>query len=127
MPGVDVLVPALQRPEAELRGTEGDLLARVASAREAVGGRDDGGRDDGDPGGVVRASDQVVDIVPEHHELVIEARVSLQDIDTVHAGQEAYVMFPSFPQRSMHRIAGDVVHVSADAFHDERPLLEYLA
>jgi multidrug resistance efflux pump len=122
MPGVDVLVPALQRPEAELRGTEGDLLARVASAREAVGGRDDGG-----PGGGVRASDQVVDIVPEHDELVIEARVSPQDIDTVYAGQEAYVMFPSFPQRSMHRIAGDVVHVSADAFHDERPLLEYLA
>jgi multidrug efflux pump subunit AcrA (membrane-fusion protein) len=29
-------------------------------------------------------------------------------------------MFPSFPQRGMHRIAGDVVHVSADAFHDER-------
>jgi hypothetical protein len=70
----------------------------VASAREAVGGRDDGG-----PGGGVRASDQVVDIVPEHDELVIEARVSPQDIDTVYAGQEAYVMFPSFPQRSMHR------------------------
>jgi HlyD family secretion protein len=65
--------------------------------------------------------------VPEHGELVIAARVSPQDIDTVHAGQEAYVMFPSLPQRSMHRIAKDVVHVSADAFHDERTLLEYLA
>jgi HlyD family type I secretion membrane fusion protein len=159
-------VLALQRAEAELLGTEGDLLARTASAREAVGeallkianlkierleqvdreltevqanrievekqiqeSLDRLARTaivapaDGvvmdlrfkTPGGVVRAGDQVVDIVPEHDELVIEARVSPQDIDTVRAGQEAYVMFPSFPQRGMHRIAGDVVHVSADA------------
>jgi HlyD family secretion protein len=164
-------VLALQRSEAELLGTEGDLLARVAAAREAVGetrlkivnlkierleqvdreltevqasrievekqiqesldrlartaiiAPADGTIMDlrfKTPGGVVRAGEAVVDIVPEHDELVIEARVAPQDIDTVRAGQSAYVMFPSFPQRSMHRIAGDITQVSGDAFHDER-------
>ena len=162
---------ALQRAEAELLGTEGDLLARAAAAREAVGearlkianlkierleqvdreltevqaSRVEAEKQiqesldrlartaivapaDGTvmdlrfktPGGVVRAGDHVVDIVPDHDELLIEARVAPQDIDTVRAGQSAYVMFPSFPQRTMHRIAGDVTYVSADAFHDER-------
>jgi HlyD family type I secretion membrane fusion protein len=171
-------VLALKRSEAELLGSEGDLLAQVAGAREAIGeaklkianlkierleqvdqelaevqasrievekqiqeSLDRLSRTaivaptDGivmdlrfkTPGGVVRAGDPVLDIVPDHDELVIEARVAPQDIDTVHAGQSAYVMFPSFPQRSLHRIAGNVTHVSADAFHDEKAGQSYFS
>lgn len=171
-------VLALQRTEAELLGTEGDLLSRVASAREeiseaqlkianlkierleevdkeltetqasrievekqiqesqdrlvrtAIVAPTDGVVMDlrfKTPGGVIGAGEPVVDIVPDHDELVIEARVAPQDIDTVRAGQEAYVMFPSFPQRSLHRIAGDVTQVSADAFHDERAGQSYFS
>jgi HlyD family type I secretion membrane fusion protein len=171
-------VLALQRTEAELLGIEGDLLSRVAGAREAIGeaklkitnlkierlekvdeeltevqanrievekqiqeSLDRLSRTaivaptDGivmdlrfkTPGGVVRAGDPVLDIVPDHDELVIEARVAPQDIDTVHAGQSAYVMFPSFPQRSLHRIAGNVTQVSADAFHDEKAGQSYFS
>jgi HlyD family type I secretion membrane fusion protein len=168
----------LKRSEAELLGTEGDLLAQIAGAREAIGeaklkianlkierleqvdqelsetqanrvevekqiqesldrlsrtaivAPTDGTVMDlrfKTPGGVIRAGDPVLDIVPDHDELVIEARVAPQDIDTVHAGQSAYVMFPSFPQRSLHRIAGDVTQVSPDAFHDEKTGQSYFS
>lgn len=72
------------------------------------------------PGGVIRPGEPVLDIVPEKDDLIIDARVSPRDIDDVHAGLDAYVIFPSYSQRTLHRIAGQVKHVSADSFEDER-------
>lgn len=71
-------------------------------------------------GGVIRPGEEVLDIVPAEDDLIIDARISPQDIDTVHAGLDAYVMFPSYPQRNMPRIEGQLVHVSPDSFQDER-------
>lgn len=164
-------VLALKRTEAELLGTEGELLARIAASREAIGetklqvanlkiermeeidqeltetqarrievekqiaeSRDRLARTiiaaptDGTvmnlrfrtAGGVIRPGEPILDIVPDHDELVIEARVQPRDIDDVHAGLPAYVIFPSFPQRSLHKINADVAQVSADVMHDEK-------
>jgi HlyD family secretion protein len=66
-------------------------------------------------GGVLRPGEEVLSIVPYDEKLVIDARVSPRDIDDVHAGQNAYVIFPSFPQRNLHRIDARVRTVSADA------------
>lgn len=70
-------------------------------------------------GGVIRPGEEVLSIVPSDEKLVIDARVSPQDVDDVHAGQHAYVIFPSFPQRSLHRIDARVRTVSADALQEE--------
>ena len=70
-------------------------------------------------GGVIRPGEEVLSIVPTSEKLVIDARLSPQDIDDVHAGQDAYVIFPSFPQRSLHRIEARVRTVSADALQEE--------
>ncbi|TVR81027.1 MAG: HlyD family type I secretion periplasmic adaptor subunit [Rhodospirillales bacterium] len=164
-------VLALQRTEAELMGTEGDLRARIASSREAIGeirfqianltiqrleevdqelAEVRAGRLEVEAqihesldtlarttvvapvagtvmnlrfktlGGVVRPGDPVLDIVPEDEALIIEAQITPQDIDSVHAGLPAHVLFPSFPQRNMHRLPADVLMVSADALLDER-------
>ncbi|HYN37737.1 MAG TPA: HlyD family type I secretion periplasmic adaptor subunit, partial [Rhodospirillales bacterium] len=71
-------------------------------------------------GGVIRPGEEVLSIVPDRDNLIIDARISPNDIDDVHAGQHAYVIFPSFPQRSLHRIDAKVRSVSADAFTDEK-------
>ena len=78
-------------------------------------------------GGVIRPGDEVLSIVPGQDELIVEARVSPRDIDDVHAGQHAYVIFPSFPQRNLHRIDAKLRSVSPDALHDEKTGQAYYA
>jgi HlyD family type I secretion membrane fusion protein len=162
---------ALQRSEAELLGTEGDLLSRVAGAKDTIAEtelqivdikirRSEEVDDDlsqvqakrieveellkqsldrltratitapvagtilglrfKTPGGVIRAGEPVVDIVPSEDELVIEAKISPNDIDDVHVGNTAIVSFPEFARRSTPRIEGVVEQVSADSFEDDR-------
>lgn len=161
---------SLQRTEADLRGNEGDLLARIARLKEAVGETrlqamnvKDQRREDIDKelaevqaqrseveqrikqssdklkrmaiqapvdgkvidlryktsGGVIRPGEVVLSIVPVNDDLIVESRVSPKDIDDVHEQQQAYVIFPSYTQRTTHRIPGQVVHVSADALQDQ--------
>lgn len=71
-------------------------------------------------GGVIGPGEAVLDIVPAEDKLIIDARVSPDDIDDVRIGLESYVVFPSYPQRHILRIDGAVTHVSADALEDER-------
>jgi len=72
------------------------------------------------PGGVIRPGEQILDLIPDEGDLTVDVRISPRDIDDVHAGLHAYVMFPSFPQRNLHRIDAKVEQVSADAFQEER-------
>jgi HlyD family secretion protein len=76
-------------------------------------------------GGVIRPGDPIVDLVPLEEELIIEARLSPTDIEEVAPGQDAYVMFPSLPQRTVPRIGGRVRSVSADALIEERSGMSY--
>ena len=161
----------LQREQARLLGAEGELVARVARTREAIGEtrlqvinlkierREEidtqlseviGKRTELEKemrvsfdrlrrteirspvagtvidlrykttGGVIRAGEPILDLVPLAADLVIEARVRPRDIDDVHAGQNAYMVFPSFAQRNLKRIEGKVQSVSPDALEDER-------
>lgn len=72
------------------------------------------------PGGVIRAGEPILDLVPLAAELVIEARVRPRDIDDVYAGQNAYLLFPSFAQRNLKRIEGRLQSISPDALEDAR-------
>lgn len=69
-------------------------------------------------GGVIAPGTKIVDIVPEHDEFIIEARISPNDIDRVALNQEATIRFSEFG-RLAPRAAGRVVHLSADSFVDE--------
>lgn len=162
---------ALQRNQAELLGQQGDLKARIAQAREAIGGAelevmkididrrenveaqladtqankaevDQQLRERMDrlsrtaivapvsgkildmrfktPGGVVKPGEAVADIVPTDDTLVIDARVSIKDIDVVRAGLKAAVVFPAYRQRTLPRLEAKVTSVSADTLTDER-------
>jgi HlyD family secretion protein len=71
-------------------------------------------------GGVIGPGDPILDLVPLEEELIIEARLPPTDVEEVAPGQDAYVMFPSLPQRTLLRIAGQVRSVSADALTEQR-------
>lgn len=71
-------------------------------------------------GGVIRPGEPILDLIPDDGDLTVDVRISPKDIDDVHTGQHAYVMFPSFPQRNLHRVDAEVEEVSADVFQDER-------
>ena len=162
---------ALRRAEAELMGTEGELLARIARAEEAIGetrlqaisvkrerveqadaelsrvqaqrieteqsviesmdrlsrtvivAPTDGivlGLRFGTPGGVIRPGEPVLDIVPATDALIINARVSPEDIDDLAVGQDAHVTFPSYSQRYLLRVPATVTQVSADSLEFQR-------
>ena len=79
-------------------------------------------------GGVVRPGEPILSVVPRGSELVIEAQLEASDIDQVHRGQEARVVFPAFDRGTTPEIRGRVVRVSADRFDDpERGLSFYTA
>jgi HlyD family type I secretion membrane fusion protein len=65
-------------------------------------------------GGVVRPGEPLLDVVPNERDLIINARLRPQDIDEIHIGMEANVAFPSYAQRYMNHVSGEVIHVSAD-------------
>ena len=71
-------------------------------------------------GGVIKPGENVIDIIPTEDALVIDARVATKDIEEVHAGLKASVMFPAYNQRTLPRLEGKVTQVSADTLTDER-------
>ncbi len=66
-----------------------------------------------------------MDIVPQGEKLIIEAKVSPQDIDVVHEGLEAQVRLTAYRARKVPTFTGRVINVSPDRFEDERTGLGY--
>jgi epimerase transport system membrane fusion protein len=71
------------------------------------------------PGEVLRPGAHILDIVPANESLIVEARLSPQDVDQVHVGQMAEVRFSAFRQRDMPKIQGQLATLSADRLLDE--------
>ena len=71
-------------------------------------------------GGVIRAGDTILEVVPVNDELIIEVRVQPQDIDNITIGMQAGVQFTAFKQRTTPRLQGQVTYLSADRFVDDR-------
>ncbi len=69
-------------------------------------------------GGIIRAGDPIMDIVPEHEALIIEAKLNPLDIDAVFPGLMAKVVLTGLSQRNTPRLLGQVTHVSADVLID---------
>lgn len=75
--------------------------------------------------GVIAPGQRLLDIVPEDDTLVIEARVTPNDIDVVYTGLPAQVRLTAFKQRNTPLLDGKLTRVSADSFTDERSGTSY--
>jgi HlyD family type I secretion membrane fusion protein len=71
-------------------------------------------------GGVIEAGKNIMEILPLKEELIIEARVRPQDIDSVKYGQHAMVRLTALNQRITPMVTGDVIYLSADTLADEK-------
>lgn len=69
-------------------------------------------------GGVIPPGAQVLEIVPQDDKLVIEARVSPNDIDVVHEGLGVNIRVTAFSQRWFAPVKGVVSEVSPDRLTD---------
>ena len=76
-------------------------------------------------GGVIQAGQKLMDIVPGKSALVIEARVSPQDADSVRVGREVEVKVPSLHDRSLSLLKGTLTKLSADSFVDDKTGARY--
>jgi len=71
------------------------------------------------PGEVLKPGSHMLDIVPGNERLIVEAKLSPQDIDQVQIGQMAEVRFTAFKQRDMPKIEGRLTTLSADRMIEE--------
>ena len=76
-------------------------------------------------GGVIRAGDAIMEVVPDSDDLQIEARLQPNDIDQVRKGQQAYVRFSAFNQRLTPQLIGQVSYVSPDTTRDQQTNASY--
>lgn len=71
-------------------------------------------------GGVIVSGSRILDIVPVEERLVVEARLSPNDIDGVHEGLQADLRFTGFRHGSTPVVKGMVTRVSADRLMNPR-------
>ncbi|MET4632897.1 HlyD family type I secretion periplasmic adaptor subunit [Kaistia defluvii] len=71
-------------------------------------------------GSAISAGAPLMDIVPENEPLIIEARLSPTDIDSVRVGAPVRVRLTAYNQRSHAPLEGRLTYVSADHEVDER-------
>ncbi len=71
-------------------------------------------------GTVIPPGEVIAEIVPQDDELVIEAMVSIGDIDRVAEGQDASIRMTTLNARRTPNIEGRVLSVSADTTVDQR-------
>ena len=70
-------------------------------------------------GGVIKAGDPVLDIVPQSQQLMLEVKIKPQDIDSVFLGQTAEIQLSAYNLSSTPLVPGTVAYVSGDAILDE--------
>jgi len=117
----------------ENRGKEAELVERGVAARDLLDRIEMRAPTSGlinqlsahTVGGVVRAGDPIMEIVPDSDDLQIEARLQPNDIDQVRTGQRAFVRFSAFNQRVTPQLTGVVSYVSADISHDHQTNAPY--
>ncbi|MDD2161164.1 HlyD family efflux transporter periplasmic adaptor subunit [Pseudomonas sp. MIL19] len=70
-------------------------------------------------GGVLRAGEELMQIIPVDDDLMIEAKVSTADIARIVPGLEATVRFDTFDYTIFGGVKGEVAFVSADSLKEE--------
>ena len=78
-------------------------------------------------GGIVQPGEALLEIVPAEDRLVIEARLSPNDIDMVAIGQPARVHLTPYASRDVPPLLGRLTFISPDSTYDERTQQTYYA
>ncbi|PSO24161.1 HlyD family type I secretion periplasmic adaptor subunit [Bradyrhizobium sp. MOS002] len=76
-------------------------------------------------GGVVKPGEAMLDIVPEHDQLIVQAHVQPQDTENLQAGMPAEIRFSAFHTRILPIIMGRVATISHDRLMDEQTRQPY--
>jgi HlyD family secretion protein len=113
---------------AEIRGKKSELVEKRVAAEDQNRRIDLVAPQDGKVfqrsvhtvGGVIQAGEVLMLVVPVSDALIVEARVSPQDVDQLHLGQRAVLRFSSFNRRTTPELNGNVTEIGADATHDEK-------
>lgn len=71
-------------------------------------------------GGIIGPGEALLEIVPSHDRLIVEARIKPDDIDVVKPALVAYIRFTAFSSVTQVPVTGKVLTVSADRLIDER-------
>lgn len=69
-------------------------------------------------GGVIKAGEPIMQIVPSQDRLVIEAHIPVNEIDNVYVGQQSRLQFAAFDANQTPQVPGTVIDVSRDTFND---------
>ncbi|MEM8943276.1 MAG: HlyD family type I secretion periplasmic adaptor subunit [Pseudomonadota bacterium] len=102
----------------ERREATADVLARTV-VRAPVGGVIVG-LTPYTTGSVIAPGQTLMEIVPDGETMLVRARVSPSDIDTVELGQAAFVRLTALSQRNQEPLEGRLVGLSANTLLDER-------
>lgn len=70
------------------------------------------------PGSVVRAGENLIEILPQTEQLIVEIRISPMDKDAISIGQKAELHFSSLNRRTTPEIEAVVRYISADRLID---------
>jgi len=124
---------ALYRSRAELDGKKTEQQAQLRAAKDVIARSSIRAPITGTvvglqihtSGGVVKAGEPLLSIIPKDEPLVIEARIDPNDIDIVHKGLPAQVRLTPFNARMVPPIPANVVWVSADSMNDQNTGASY--
>ena len=76
-------------------------------------------------GAVVPPGGEIMNIVPQHEEMIIEAKIKPQDIDNVAIGMKSKIQLTAYKGKKVPKINGKVVNVSADIVTNEQTRESY--
>ena len=76
-------------------------------------------------GGVVKAGEEIIEIVPSDEGLVIQTKIRPADIASIRLGQEVIVRFTAYDFSIYGSLKGEVIHISADTIIDETDRKSY--
>src|SRR5207244_10685104 len=70
-------------------------------------------------GGVLRAGDELLQVVPVDDQLIVEAKVLPRDIALIRPGLKATIKFDAYDYTVFGIVDGEVTYVSADSMRDD--------
>ena len=76
-------------------------------------------------GAVVQPAADIMNIVPQDDQIIVEARVRPDDIDTVREGLMAKVQLAAYKSKRVPKLTGTVKSVSPDVLTEERSGMGY--
>lgn len=126
-------VLALYRSRAELEGTRSEQQAQLRAARDVIARARIQAPISGTvvglqvhtTGGVIKAGETLLSIVPQNEPLVVEAKIDPNDIDIVQNGLDAQVRLTPFNARMVPPVPAKIVWVSADSMNDQQTGTRY--